>query len=118
MNERPVPSNGSSMIMALTLLLKAINNFTEVFSYGQSVSYTVDGEFINGPRKCSWHIFDGLNAFAHNERITRIEEASVREQIKSNAFTRQGIKDDDKLFRFTIPFELWNHKGYSGFPKK
>lgn len=87
-------------------------------SIKKSVSYTVDGEFINGPRKCSWHIFDGLNAFAHNERITRIEEASVSEQIKSNAFTRHGIKDDDKLFRFTIPFELWNHKGYSGFPKK
>ncbi len=87
-------------------------------SIKKSVSYTVDGEFINGPRKCSWYIFDGLNAFAHNERITRIEEASVREQIKSNAFARHGIKDDDKLFRFTIPFELWNHKGYSGFPKK
>lgn len=26
MNERPVPANGSSMIMALTLLLKATNN--------------------------------------------------------------------------------------------
>lgn len=38
MNERPVPANGSSMIMALTLLLKATNNFTEVFSYGLSRS--------------------------------------------------------------------------------
>lgn len=38
MNERPVPANGSSMKMALTLLLKATNNFTEVFSYGLSRS--------------------------------------------------------------------------------
>ena len=38
MNEKPVPANGSSMKMALTLLLKATNNFTEVFSYGLSRS--------------------------------------------------------------------------------
>ena len=86
-------------------------------SLKKSRSYSIDGEFINGPRKCSWHILDGLNAFGHNERLPIIEEASIQENIESKTFTRQGIKDDDKLFRFTIPLKLWNHKGYTGFPK-
>ena len=74
-------------------------------------------EFINGPRKCLWHILEGLNAFGHNERLPRLEEASIQEEIESKAFTRHMIKDDDKLFRFTIPLNLWNHKGNTGFPK-
>lgn len=88
-----------------------------VRSLKKSSSYSIDGEFINGPRKCSWYILDGLNAFGHNERLPRIEEAPIHEHIDSKAFTRQGIKGDDKLFRFTIPFNLWEHKGYTGFPK-
>ena len=84
----------------------------------QCKSYHDAGEFINGPRKCSWYILDGLNAFGKNERCGRVEEAEVREDIALRTFTRQGIKDDDKLFRFTIPLDMWEHKGYSGFPKE
>ena len=87
-------------------------------SMKQCKSYHEAGEFINGPRKCSWYILDGLNAFGKNERCGRVEEAEVREDIALRTFTRQGIKDDDKLFRFTIPLDMWEHKGYSGFPKE
>lgn len=83
----------------------------------RSTSFNAPGEFINGPRKCLWNLLDGLNAFGHNIYTPQIEEADVIESIDICSFTRQGIKEDDKLFRFTIPLYMWEHKGYSAFPK-
>ena len=83
----------------------------------QSKSYHEAGEFLNGPRKCSWYILDGLNAFGKNERCGRIEEAEIREDIELRTFTRHGIKGDDKQFRFTIPLDMWpKESGYKAYP--
>lgn len=87
-------------------------------SVKRSKSFYETGEFINGPRKCLWNLVDGLNAFGHNIHTPLIEEASVKDSLEVRSFTRQGIKEDDKLFRFTIPLNIWEHKGYTGFPKK
>ncbi len=78
------------------------------------------GQFINGPRKTSWYIFDGQNAFGRSERVSRLIEAPTEWKAgSSESFTRHGIKNDDKNFRFTIPLELWrDHKGYSAFPRQ
>lgn len=84
----------------------------------KSQSFNSPGEFINGPRKCLWNLVDGLNVFGRNIHTPLIEEAEIKENVEVSSFTRQGIKGDDKLFRFTIPLNIWEHKGYSGFPKK
>jgi len=81
-------------------------------------SFSSNGEFINGPRKCSWYIFDGLNAFGHSEHFPVIQKAEISESFELGTFKRQGIKNDDKKFRFTIPLDLWKHKGYAGFPQE
>lgn len=81
-------------------------------------SFNEEGEFINGPRKCSWYILDGINAFQDTPRLPRIQKAQIIESCNIESFTRHGIKNDNKRFRFTIPLNIWEHKGYSGFPKK
>ena len=86
---------------------------------GTSYEYKEGDQFINGPRKSSWYILDGQNAFGHDERLSRLIEAPTEwEAGSSMSFTRHGIKNDDKQFRFTIPLGLWEKycKGYSAFP--